>query len=90
MCCPCSKSSREARGPGAECVMGRVGGGEGREVAGDWISQGLEGHCRDLGFCSAGNGELLKDFEQKNKMSCLHVKRITQATELRTDRRRQL
>lgn len=60
---PCSKSSRETRGSAAECVGG--GGGEMRQE-GRWRLDltGLEGHCRDLGFCPAGNGELLKDFEE--------------------------
>lgn len=60
-----------------------MGGDESREVTGDWMAQGPEGHSKHLCFCFARNGELLKDFKRKSTMLCLHVKRITQAPELR-------
>lgn len=82
---PVFKEQQGGQGPGAECGRGRVGGDESREVTGDWMPQGPEGHSKHLRFCSARNGELLKDFKQKSMMVCLQVKRITQAPELRID-----
>lgn len=42
-----------------------MGGDESREVTGDWMAQGPEGHSKHLRFCSARNGELLKNFKRE-------------------------